>query len=317
MPGNLLYTDIAFPAVSGDDTKRDLKNVLNYLYMLREELRYTMGNIGVGNFNDTELTDLSNIVTKELSITVKSVEGSLSQIIGRADETETSLTLLSQYTTDNSDAIAIVQTQADANGSNISLVASYTGQNSGMSQASFVLSAINGQSYAAMNADRINFTGFTTFMRPADVGEYGTTTIDGGRITANSLSFYNLADRPTNADTLAIWENSGYKTYIDANGVYSGNLTGVNIYGANYYSLNGNSQLELLDQSGGTYGGVGLTLYRQGGMPAFKISSVLLNTELYAYGDLFFQHTSTGTNYPQGTWNFSQATVSGVTATFG
>jgi len=227
MPGNLLFIDTSFPDVSGDDTKKDLKSVLNYLYMLREELRYTMSNIGVGNFNDTELVDLTGIVVGSLDIKIQTIEGSLSQIIGRADENEASLTMLSQFTgaagvvtitsagqmTDitkiyllngayyiwngtgwvvtakpTSEAVASVQTQANATGAKVSLIASYTGQDSGLSEASFVLSAINGQSFAAMNADRINFAGFTTFMRPGDVGAYGTTTIDGGRILTGTVN---------------------------------------------------------------------------------------------------------------------------------
>ncbi|NCB53208.1 MAG: hypothetical protein EOM54_15235, partial [Clostridia bacterium] len=69
MPGNLLFADSSIPSLSGD-TEKDLKMLLNHVYMLQEQLRYTMGNLGVENFNDTEIVDLTNIVTNELSITV-------------------------------------------------------------------------------------------------------------------------------------------------------------------------------------------------------------------------------------------------------
>ena len=111
--------------------------------------------------------------------------------------------------------------------------------------------------------------------------------------------------------------NSGYKTYIDSNGVYSGSLTGINIYGANYYSLNGNSQMILSDIIvGGQPLGCGMTLYRAGGNTGFKVESITLNTKLYGLGnDLFLTHN--GTTYPEGAWNFQFATVSGLTAKFG
>ena len=51
-----------------------------------------------------------------------------------------------------------------------------------------------------------------------------------------SISWSTITDKPTiptqytdNA-AVAAWAASGYKTYIDANGVYSGNLTGMSIY---------------------------------------------------------------------------------------
>lgn len=79
MPGNLLFADKQFPNVSGNkDT--DLKAILNYLYMLQEELRYTMGNLGAENFNETGITDLSNITTKALSITVNGMADGIGEL---------------------------------------------------------------------------------------------------------------------------------------------------------------------------------------------------------------------------------------------
>lgn len=202
MPGNLLFADVSFPTVSGDDTKRDLKNVMNYLYMLREELRYTMGNIGVENFNAQSLTDLSGIVVGTLDIKIQSFEGSLSQIIGKADETEASLTLLSQYTTNNTNAIASVQTQANANSSSISLVVGSTKLvgTTGTVNASLIISTINGGT-ATIDAARINLVGYIT---ATDLSSTGTTVIDGGRITTGTLSASKITTGTLNAANVSI-----------------------------------------------------------------------------------------------------------------
>lgn len=39
-----------------------------------------------------------------------------------------------------------------------------------------------------IQADKIDFNGFTTFVRPSDLGSNGTTAIDGGRITTGQIS---------------------------------------------------------------------------------------------------------------------------------
>jgi len=62
MPGNLLHGNLQIPALEGD-TQKDIKTILNYLYQLQEQLRYTMRNIGEENFNEDELERLSVKIT--------------------------------------------------------------------------------------------------------------------------------------------------------------------------------------------------------------------------------------------------------------
>lgn len=402
MPGNLLFADINFPTAGSGDDRRDLKSVLNYLYMLREELRYTMGNIGVGNFNNAELIDLTGIIVGSLDIKIQTIEGSLSQLIGRADANEASITLLSRFTgaagavtvtsagqmTDKTkvyylngayyawngtawavtdkpmsealasvqaqananeasvtllsqftgqsgvvtvatpaertditkvykvgttyyrwngtawavmtsppttESVAAVKAQADANGSNItslastvsghtssiasitsktdansadiSLVAVYNGLGTAttvtsmgqmtdttkiykynnqyykwsgtawvgadtVSQAAFILSAINGQSAASMSADRINFTGFTTFARAAELAA-GITTISGACIKTGQISADYIG--PNNGSFISF----GSPLYLDS---YYPDIFGIkNLYfgDSNYISCGG------------------------------------------------------------------------------
>lgn len=62
MPGNLLFADKEFPAITGDD-KQDIKQLYEYIYKLQEELRYTMGNLGKENFNEQGLADIKRFIT--------------------------------------------------------------------------------------------------------------------------------------------------------------------------------------------------------------------------------------------------------------
>lgn len=85
---------------------------------------------------------------------VTSVEQSVSNV-------EAAITLSSSYTKDTigTNVYALLQLVSNANSSTIKV-----------------------------KADKIDFTGFTTFVRPSDLASNGSTTIDGGRITTGTIS---------------------------------------------------------------------------------------------------------------------------------
>lgn len=56
MPGNILTVDTSFPQLTDKQTTdQKFRVITDYLYMLLEQLRYTLRNLGMGNFNDAEL----------------------------------------------------------------------------------------------------------------------------------------------------------------------------------------------------------------------------------------------------------------------
>lgn len=69
MPSNLMFADSSFPVIGEeDDPKQSIKKVMNYLYMLLEQLRYTLGNLEPGNFNEAEMTDYFKKLTADLVV---------------------------------------------------------------------------------------------------------------------------------------------------------------------------------------------------------------------------------------------------------
>ena len=78
MPGNLLSADISFPTFTPEQTnEQKLDVVTNYLYMLLEQLRYTLQNLGMGNFNGAELTELGLMISEPIRVHLESLEGNL------------------------------------------------------------------------------------------------------------------------------------------------------------------------------------------------------------------------------------------------
>ena len=87
-----------------------------------------------------------------------------------------------------------------------------------------------------IKADKINFTGFTTFVRPSDLGSGGSTSIDGGRIMTGQIS----------ADRIDVSNLKIQKVYFG-----SGNNAPVIITGVNFG--NGDVRTEVGVKSGGSH----------------------------------------------------------------
>ena len=188
MPGNLLHGNLSIPEVSGDDTQKDIKTILNYLYQLQEQLRYTMRNIGEENFNADELDRLAVKITGGAGF---------AQINAKVDDMGATLNLLSAYTglnevvtvdsaedmTDDSKTYRIGDKYYKHNGTEWV-------EDTNIVTAAITLAAINGQSAIKIKADNIDFTGHTTFARVSDIGELDEndkTIIFGDRIKTGTL----------------------------------------------------------------------------------------------------------------------------------
>lgn len=104
----------------------------------------------------------------------------LTSIEQSVSDVEASITLSSSYSqnTIGTNVYALLQLVSNANSSSIKL-----------------------------KADKIDFTGFTTFLRASDLGSSGSTTIDGGRIKTGTIS----ADRidVTNLKMYALYAKNG------------------------------------------------------------------------------------------------------------
>ena len=60
MPSNMLFMDTLFPKITEEDsTKAAIKKILNYQFMLNEQLQYSFYNLGAENFNEVEWDNLT------------------------------------------------------------------------------------------------------------------------------------------------------------------------------------------------------------------------------------------------------------------
>ena len=151
----------------------------------------------------------------------------------------------------------------------------------------------------------------------------GTTTINGGCIKTGTIN----ADRinMTGAISWGDLDNNLQTTINEAGG--SGGLTtsevktlitdqlvsSPNIQGANYWSEDRKTHMDLLDATSVSAGIGGGIEVKGGSTQIFKACrSATLNVTLSSYSNDFLQVTSTGSIRPLGDWDFSSATVTGL-----
>ncbi len=168
MPNNFFSVDSAFPAMEGKPQSEINAEMRNYLFMLLEQLRYTLGNLGAANFNETELERISETISSPIYARLENAEGSLTELTVTAE--------------------GLSSRVSDAEG-NISTLA----------QTANGISARVGQTEVAINNLGIQMAGRVTF---ADLAGNGTTVINGANIKTGTISAVNIDGCTIRSDNL-------------------------------------------------------------------------------------------------------------------
>lgn len=80
MPSSLLNTDIMFPNLNGKSTEQSVFTIMNYLVMLKEQLTYSLSNLGLDNINSNSFDEMAGIINRPVLLRLDGVDGSLAQI---------------------------------------------------------------------------------------------------------------------------------------------------------------------------------------------------------------------------------------------
>lgn len=89
MPTSFLSADAGFPRLTNDIPMEERMNrVQQYLFMLLEQLRYALANLGEENFNETALKEIQEETVSEIRSVVTDLEGNVSIL----EQTASSLT---------------------------------------------------------------------------------------------------------------------------------------------------------------------------------------------------------------------------------
>ena len=249
MPGNILSADTQFPNFAGQESSAEqIRTIRNYLYMLLEQLRYTLNNLDAGNFNTEGLKEIQDAISQpilkqlsdtdgnlaELQVTaaglasrVSSNEGDISQLeqtaqglSSRVGDAEGNISSLQQTANGLSSRVSsaegnISSLQQTANGLS-SRVSNAEGSISSLSQTASGLETrvANAEGAVSTVSQKVNGVTVTT--------GYGQTFLAGDRIVMSSNVNNYMA---IGANGLEVWINGMMKALIGQT------------YGADNYSV--------------------------------------------------------------------------------
>ena len=207
MPSNWLYIDSNFPTFTGEESlKEQVTTIQNYMYMLVEQLRYTLHNLDLSNMNQTAVGAWEDAITEPIYVQLEGSDERITQIAittagltARMSDAEGNITAL--QTTSEGLALQITNAEGDITalqataGELSSTVANQQGQITALQQTvnGFSISASNGESSSwiyltsggiTLASAQIAFTGMVTFW---DLEQSGATTINGDNITTGTI----------------------------------------------------------------------------------------------------------------------------------
>lgn len=249
MPGNILSADTQFPNFAGQESPAEqIRTIRNYLYMLLEQLRYTLNNLDAGNFNTEGLKEIQDAISQPILKQLSDTDGNLAEL------QVTAAGLASRVSSNEGDISQLEQTAqglssrvGDAEGNISSLQQTANGLSSRVTSAEGNISTLqqtaNGLSTRVSNAEgsisSLNQTasGLETRVANAEgavstvsqkvngvtvTTGYGQTFLAGDRIVMSSDINNYMA---VGANGLEVWVNGTQKALIGQT------------YGADNYSV--------------------------------------------------------------------------------
>ena len=242
MPSSILNTDIMFPNLSGKSTEQQVFTIMNYLYMLKEQLTYSLSNLGLDNINANSFIEIAGIINQPVILRLDGVDGSLAEInvnLGTVStqlkDAEGNISSLQQTAT------SLTSDISDLEGNYTTLQQTVSGlritASNGTTSSTLTLTS-NGVQLSSTN---VQITGMVTF---TDLSTSGRTTINGGNITTGVISAIDISSVTIDGSSIS---GSTFETVLTA------------------YGVGGEIKCYYLSNIGDTYLAGGLRLDDQGG----------------------------------------------------
>ena len=236
MPSNLLTADSTFPTLTKEQSADEkFEKITSYLYMLLEQLRYSMGNLDKENFNDAGLEEIANIITEPVYVQLKDDEANIAALtvtaaglgarLNDAEGNITQLTATSKSLTSRiSSAEGSISTLQQTATSLTSRISDAEGNISSLTQTvnGMTLSVTNGSASSTirllangvqLSSQSISFSGMVTF---SDLSTSGETTINGDNITTGTIEAIDIYG--------CTIEGSTFQSVLQANGTVGGEI---------------------------------------------------------------------------------------------
>lgn len=255
MPSNWLYIDTMFPSFTGEeDLNEKVTTIQDYLFMLVEQLRYTLHNLDLSNMNAAAVDQFTGEITEPLYARIEGQEGQITQLYitadglaGQISDAEGNITALQATAQGLNTRITsaegnITSLQATASGLSTT-VANQAGQISNLTQTvnGFTLSVSNGENSSwlyltsggiTFGSANITFSGMVTFW---DLETSGATQINGDNITTGTIytDIIHLGGQMNVYQTMYGSSIGGYIGYMSGMGASGTSTAGIAMASSN------------------------------------------------------------------------------------
>lgn len=228
MPNNFFSVDSRFPNIANKTQEQINGEVINYLFLLLEQLRYTMGNLGVSNFNEAELDGIAGMISDPIYVRLEDAEGNVNAVQVTAEGLTQQVSDLSgNVETLTITAEGLANRVSDAEGNISTLTQTADGLSTRVSDAEGNVNALT-QSSQAFDLRLTNAEGSVASLNltannlSATVGQHSLAINNLGIQMQGKVSFINL-------------QTAG-QTIIDAGNITTGTLNAINITNSNFTS---------------------------------------------------------------------------------
>ena len=320
MPSSLQTLDTAFPKIDDHKTtEENFNQVVNYLYMLLENLRYTLGNLGEDNFNDAELESLAKLIREPiwariednegnihtLNVTAENLLSQVSDINGNISTLQqTAETLSSRITTADGNISALTQTAnslsskiSDAEGNISSLTQTVNGLGSKISSAEGNISTLQQTANSLSSKISTAEGNISTLQQTAETLSSRITTADGNisTLTQTVNGFSLSVSNGTSSSTIQLMSGS---TVISSKSIsFSGMVTFSDLSAKGSTTINGGNittgEIDAVDIRGVKV--YGSRYYNSGGTTWMEVGKDLYGADNDAYAMYIANSSYSGT----------------------
>ena len=273
MASNWLYIDTNFPTFTGEEsTDEKVTTIQNYMYMLVEQLRYTLHNLDLTNMNASAVSSFTGTLTGPIYAAIRDADENITQlavtasgIAARVGDAEGNISALQLTAKSLSTTVSNQEGQISSlrqTASSLSTtVSNQAGQISSLQQTvgGFSLSVSNGETSSMLSlrsngvvisSANIVMSGMVRF---TDLSTPGYTTINGGNITTGTI----LANNVGVSNRFSVYSGGVLRGYM---GCGYGNDGSGSTYGAMLASAN-DSNYVIATNAGVRMTGGGSSIY--------------------------------------------------------